>query len=207
MIFFLGALLISFIFQPVRVKYDGGGDWYNDPEILPNLCHELTTRLPFFSVRKEEKILKLDNEEIFQYPFLFLTGHGNIRLSEEEIKNLRKYVFNGGFVYIDDDYGIDESFRKEIKRWFPDYELREVPLHHPIYSIYYRFPNGLPKIHEHYEGSPKALGIFIGNRLTLLYTYNSNISDGWTNRYNDPDSLREEAFKFGINLVLYSIIY
>lgn len=200
-------LVFSFVFQPVRIKYEGGGDWYNDPEILVNLSNELKKRVPNIKVRSEEKILTFDSEEIFNFPFLFVTGHGNIYLKEREIENLRKYVQNGGFVYIDDDYGMDEFFRKEIKRWFPERELKEVPLDNPIYNIYYKFPRGLPKIHEHYEGAPKALGIFIGERLALLYTYNSNISDGWTTRYNDPDSLREEAIKFGINLILYSILY
>ncbi len=200
-------LIFSYVFQPVRIKYEGGGDWYNDPEILVNLSYELKRRVPLIKVKPEEKVLTLNSDEIFRYPFLFITGHGNIYLTETEIKNLRNYLQNGGFVYIDDDFGMDEFFRKEIKRWFPDKELKEVPLDNPIYNIYYTFPRGVPKIHEHYEGPPKALGIFIGERLALLYTYNSNISDGWTARYNDPDSLREEAIKFGINLILYSILY
>lgn len=200
-------LVLSFIFQPVRIKYEGGGDWYNDPEILINLANELKKRVPYIRVTPEEKVLTLDSDEIFNHPFLFITGHGNIHLKGSEIKNLREYLQNGGFVYIDDDYGMDEYFRKEIKRWFPDKELKEVPLESPIYHIFYKFPRGVPKIHEHYEGAPKALGIFFGERLALLYTYNSNVSDGWTTRYNDPDSLREEAMKFGINLILYSILF
>lgn len=203
----LFLIVFSFVFQPVRIKYEGGGDWYNDPEILVNLSNELKKRVPYIKVKTEERVLTLDNDEIFRYPFLFITGHGNIHLSEGEIKNLREYLQNGGFIYIDDDYGMDEFLRKEVKRWFPDRDLKEVPLEHPIYNIYYKFPRGLPKIHEHYEGAPKALGIFIGNRLALLYTYNSNISDGWTTRYNDPDSLREEAIKFGVNLILYSMLF
>jgi hypothetical protein len=204
---FSTILLLGFIFQPVRIKYNGGGDWYNDPEILPNLCNELAKRVPSVKVKPEEVVLTFEDDRIFRYPFLFITGHGNISLSQSEIENLRKYVFNGGFIYIDDDFGMDEYFRKEFKKWFPEYELKEVPLNHPIYNLYYKFPKGLPKIHEHYEGRPVALGLFIGGRLSLLYTYNSNISDGWTDRYNDPDSLREEAFKFGINLILYSLLY
>ncbi|HOK22785.1 MAG TPA: DUF4159 domain-containing protein [Candidatus Hydrothermia bacterium] len=203
----LFLLLASYVFQPVRIKYDGGGDWYNDPEILANLSSELRHRIPFIKTKQEELVLTLDSKEIFKYPFLFITGHGNIHLSDEEIENLRKYLMNGGFVYIDDDFGMDEFFRKEIKRWLPEYELKEVPLEHPIYNLVYSFPKGVPKIHEHYEGAPKALGIFIGGRLSLLYTYNSNISDGWTDRYNDPDSLRELAIEFGVNLVLYSLLY
>jgi hypothetical protein len=199
--------VLTFVFQPIRIKYEGGGDWYNDPEILVNLTSELKKRVPYIKVLPGEKILSLESEEIFNYPFLFITGHGNIHLTQKEIENLRGYIENGGFVYIDDDYGIDEFFRKEIKRWFPEKNLIEVPLDHAIYNIFYRFPNGLPKIHEHYTGAPKALGIFVGDRLSLLYTYNSNISDGWTTRYNDPDSLREQAIRFGINLILYSILY
>lgn len=203
----LVLLMFSYVFQPVRIKYDGGGDWYNDPDILVNLCGEIKRRVPFIRIKQEEVVLTLESEDIFNYPFLFITGHGNIHLNESEIENLREYLINGGFVYVDDDFGMDEFFRKEIKRWLPQYELKEVPLNHPIYSVFYKFPRGLPKIHEHYEGAPKALGIFIGGRLALLYTFNSNISDGWTNRYNDPDSLRELAFRFGTNLVLYSLLY
>ncbi|MGB9824707.1 MAG: DUF4159 domain-containing protein [Candidatus Hydrothermia bacterium] len=198
---------LTFVFQPVRIKYEGGGDWYNDPEILVNLTNELKKRVPYIKVLPGEKILSLESEEIFDYPFLFITGHGNIHLTQKEIENLRNYIKNGGFVYIDDDYGMDEFFRKEIKRWFPEEELKEVPLDHPIYNLVYKFPKGLPKIHEHYPGAPKALAIFVGDRLSLLYTYNSNISDGWTTKYNDPDSLREQAIRFGINLILYSILY
>lgn len=199
--------LLSFIFQPVRIKYKGGGDWYNDPEILPNITRELKERVNNIEVNPREKILTLKDPEIFNYPFLFITGHGNIVLSDDEIQNLRKYLRSGGFVYIDDDYGMDKFIRRELKRAFPDKKLEEIPFTHPIYHIFYNFPEGLPKIHEHYKGPPRAYGIFLGGRLSLLYTFNSNISDGWTDRYGDPQEIREKAVRFGINIILYSILY
>lgn len=189
-----------------RLKYTGGGDWYNDPDELPNLARELDRRT---AIRCEEKeaIVSLLDDQLFSYPFLYITGHGNISFSDEEVKRLRLYLKNGGFLYADDDYGMDESFRREIKKVFPENELLELPFDHPIYHIVYNFPNGLPKIHEHYEGPPKGLGIFYQDRLVVFYTYNTNISDGWSDVHNDPAEKREAAFMMGINIVAYAITY
>lgn len=202
-------LLISLFlfFAPVRVKYMGGGDWYNDPEILPNLMKEFKRRVKNVDVVEEEVVLTLDDERIFNYPFLFITGHGNIRLSGKEIENLRKYILSGGFLYIDDDYGLDKYIRRELKRVFPDKDLVKVPFSHPIYHMFYDFPDGLPKIHEHYKGPPEGYGIFIKGRLAVFYTYNTNISDGWTDRHNDPPEKMEQAFRMGVNILLYALLY
>ncbi|RKZ26053.1 hypothetical protein DRQ20_03820 [bacterium] len=192
----------------VRLKYSGGGDWYNDPSILPNLAKEFTKRTGI-EVVPHEKILTFKDPEIFSHPFVFVTGHGNIVFSEEEIKNIRRYLENGGFIYVDDDYGMDEYIRREIMRIFPSRKLVEVPFDHPIYHIFYDFPQGLPKIHEHYKGPPKGYGIFMDGRLALFYTYNTNISDGWADPevHRDPPLKRELAIKMGINILLYALTY
>ncbi len=195
-----GAITIA------RLKYEGGGDWYNDPDIIPNLAKEINKRTSLVVDLKQAVVSILD-KNLFNYPFLFMTGHGNISFSEEEVKVLRGYFEAGGFLYADDDYGMDESFRREMKKVFPNSELVEIPFDHPIYNIYYKFPNGLPKIHEHYEGRPKGLGIFHQGRLCVFYTWNTNISDGWTEAHNDPPENREAAFKMGTNILLYALLY
>ncbi len=191
-------------FTLARVRYAGGGDWYNDPEILPNLARELRNRLGV-PVDTVQHVVSLADPALFQYPFLFLTGHGNLRLSDQEIQNLRRYLDHGGFLYADDDFGMDKAFRREIRRVFPDAELRELPPDHPLFHVVYDLR--LPKIHEHYPGPPHAYGIFRGGRLVVLYTYNTNISDGWTPRHKDPPEKREQAFKMGINIVAYALLY
>lgn len=192
--------------QLARLKYGGGGDWYNDPEIIPNLCRELNRRTTIRCVTEEAQVSLLD-ERLYQYPFLFMTGHGNVSFSEEEVVRLRHYLEAGGFLYADDDYGMDESFRRELKKVFPNSELVELPFDHPIYHSFYDFSNGPPKIHEHYEGPPKGYGLYLGGRMAVFYTYNSNISDGWTDRYNDPPEIREQALRMGINIICYFLTH
>ncbi len=205
----LFLIILSVVFNPsiVRVKYRGG-DWYNDPDIIPNLAREINKRTEV-TINEQEKILTLDDPEIFSYPFLFITGHGKIELSEEEQEALRNYLWNGGFVYADDDYGMDEYIRREIKKVFPNNHLVLLPINHDIYHIFYEFQEGLPKIHEHYKGSSEGYGLFIKGRLSLFYTYNSNLSDGWASPtvYNDPEHLREKAFRMGINIYLYALTH
>ncbi len=200
-------LVALLLFVPVRIRYQGGGDWYNDPEILPNLMREIKSRVQSIEIKSEEVVLSLDNNRIFEYPFLFITGHGNIRLSEAEIQNLRQYLENGGFLYIDDDYGLDKYIRRELKKVFPHKKLVKVPFSHPIYHMFYDFPEGLPKIHEHYKGPPEGYGIFLNGRLAVFYTYNTNISDGWTDRHKDPPEKMEQAYRMGVNIVLYALLY
>jgi len=191
-----------------RLKYGGGGDWYNDRSIIPNLMREIKKRAGV-EVREEETILELTDPELFQYPFLFMTGHGNIRFSEEEIQRLRHYLSHGGFLYADDDYGMDKAFRREIKRVFPEKDLLELPFDHPIYHILYDFPDGLPKVHEHDGKAPQGFGLFHQGRLVLFYTYETNISDGWADPevHQDPVEIREQAFRMGINILMYALLH
>lgn len=188
--------------QIARLKYSGGGDWYNDPDAIPNLCHEIQRRTSI-QVADDEARVELMDEKLFGYPLLFMTGHGNISFSDAEVSRLRRFLESGGFLYADDDYGMDESFRRELRRVFPQNELVELPLEHPIYHQVYDFPTGLPKIHEHEEGPPHGYGIFIGGRLAVFYTFNTNISDGWTAAHDDPPEVREQAFRMGVNIVSY----
>ncbi len=198
-------LTLSGQFQIARLKYGGGGDWYNDPELIPNLCQEVNRRTSIQMSIDEAQVSLLD-EKLYQYPFLFMTGHGNVSFTDEEVVRLRHYLEAGGFLYADDDYGMDESFRREMKKVFPSSELVELPFDHPIYHSFYDFFEGPPKIHEHYEGPPRGYGIFVGGRLVVFYTYNSNVSDGWTDRYNDPPEKREQALRMGVNIIAWFVM-
>ncbi len=195
----------DFIF-PV-IKFGGGGDWYGCLKGVKNFLNNMSDRIHFLNIKLEPKILSITDDDFFLYPFIFINGHGNIRFTEEEVLRLRKYLSNGGFLFANDDYGLDKSFRREIKRVFPDKKLVEVPFSHPIYHIYYEFPHGLPKIHEHYSGAPKGYGIFINNRLVLFYAFNSDIGDGWEKEevFHDPLKKRVAALKMGINIILYAM--
>ncbi len=188
-----------------RLHYDGGGDWYNNPDILTNLI-EFTNRTLGTDFAVDQAVVKPDDPKIFDYPFLFMTGHGNIAFSNKDIDNLRKYLERGGFLYADDDYGMDESFRREIKKLLPDLEMVELPANHEIFHSYFDFPKGLPKTHEHDAHRPQAYAIFDSTgRMLVFYTYESNISDGWAGPqvHHDPPEVRETALKMGVNLLYY----
>ncbi|HRY83426.1 MAG TPA: DUF4159 domain-containing protein [Candidatus Cloacimonadota bacterium] len=188
-----------------RLNYDGGGDWYNDPEVLPNLAIYLNSVLNS-GFPTDQTVVKAGEAKLFEYPFIYLTGHGNIRFTEREIDNLRAWMLRGGFLYADDDYGMDESWRREIKRVFPERELVELDPSFPLFTCFYDFSSGLPKIHKHDEKPPQAFGLFDDNgRLMSLYTYESNISDGWADpgTHKDPPELRDTALRFGTNIVYY----
>ncbi len=193
-------------FQIARLKYSGGGDWYNDPSAEVNLLKFVQTNTNI-EVNAEYKFVDIASDEIFSYPFLFLTGHGNIVFSSEEAKRLREYLRNGGFLYIDDDYGLDKAVRREMKKVFPENEFIEIPFSHKIFNIFYMFNNGTPKTHEHDKNLPQTFGIFLGNRLSVLYTFESNPSDGWADPevHNDSKEKREEALKFGTNIIIYAL--
>ncbi|MCS6988548.1 MAG: DUF4159 domain-containing protein [Chloroherpetonaceae bacterium] len=195
-------------FRCARLKYSGGGDWYNDPTAVPNLMRFIREHTGVATPDKEE-IVEASSPNIFQYRFVFMTGHGNVRFTDAELDNLRAYLKAGGFIYVDDDYGMDKSFRREVKRLFSGTDLVELPHSHPIFNIFFRFPNGAPKIHEHDGQPPQTFGLFYDNRLVLLYTYECNPSDGWANPeiHNDPPEKREEALRFGTNIVLYAITH
>ena len=194
-------------FSIARIHYNGGGDWYSDPSSIPNLLNYLDLNTPI-SVYPNEVKMKLTDDKISQYPYLYLTGHGNISLTEDEIIVLRSILSSGGFLHADDNYGMDKSFRREIKRVFPNKDLVPLPNDHLIFNSYYKFENGLPKIHEHDNKPPQALALFEGERMILLYTYESDLGDGWEDSsvHNDPQPLRESALKMGINIIYFSLI-
>ena len=185
-------------------KYSGGGDWYSDPTALPNLIKFCNENLKT-NINPEPATIEVGSPEIFNYAYVELTGHGNIIFSESDAMNLRVYMEGGGFLHADDNYGMDEYFRREIKKVFPDKELVELPPSHPIFHQKYDFPNGLPKIHEHDNKPPQAFGIFIEDRLVCLYTYECDLGDGWEDPdvHNDPADLREKALQMGANIISF----
>lgn len=189
-----------------RVQYDGGGDWYANPSSLPNLLAAIRERTTF-PVERAEARITLTSEDLWDYPFLHLTGHGNIQLSEIEVERLRAYLNRGGFLHADDNYGLDESFRREIGRVFPERSLVDVPLSHPVYNIVYKFPGGLPKVHEHDGKPPRGYGIFIGDRLAVFYSHESDLGNGWEDAtvHHDPPDVREAALRMGVNLFTYAV--
>lgn len=193
-------------FQIARLKYSGGGDWYNDPSAEVNLLKFVQANTNI-KVNAVYKFVDVSSDEIFSYQFLFLTGHGNIVFSSDEVNRLRKYLENGGFLYIDDDYGLDKALRREMKKVFPANDFVELPFSHKLFNVFYKFENGTPKTHEHDKNPPQSMGIFNGNRLVVLYTFESNPSDGWADAevHNDPPDKREEALKFGTNIVIYAL--
>lgn len=190
-----------------RIKYSGGGDWYSDPSSLPNLLKFISQNTNVIVDDKEARV-SLEDDEIFNYPYLYLTGHGNIRFSEQELIRLRTHLLGGGFLHADDNYGMDKSFRREMKRVFPNKDWVELPFDHPIYHTYYDFPGGLPKIHEHDNQPPQGLGLFDGDRLIVFYTYETDLGDGWEDPevHNDPVDKREAALKMGLNVFLFALI-
>jgi hypothetical protein len=189
-----------------RLQYDGGGDWYANPSSLPNLLAAIRERTSL-DVEKTEARVTLMDDKLWDYPFLHMTGHGNVHFSDAEVARLREYLERGGFLHADDNYGLDSSFRREIKRVFPDRQLVDVPLSHPIYHIVYDFPKGIPKIHVH-DGLPaRGFGIFIGDRLAVYYSFSSDLGNGWedTTVYHDPPALHEAALRMGVNLFVYAV--
>lgn len=191
-----------------RVKYSGGGDWYNDNSAEVELLRFVGSQTNI-DVNPVYEFVDLGSDALFNYPLLFLTGHGNLRFSDREIKNLRAYLENGGFLYVDDDYGLDKHIREEMKKVFPDNEFREIPFSHEIFNCFYNFPNGAPKIHEHDDKQPQSFGIFIDDRLAVLYTFESNPSDGWPEAdvHDTPPEKRQQALKFGANIIVYALTY
>lgn len=187
------------------LQYGGGGDWYSNPTSLPNLIRFCNEQL-LTTIDAKPTTVSPASTELFDYPFVHMTGHGNVFFSIEEAENLRNYLLSGGFLHIDDNYGMDQYLRKEIVKIFPDKELKELPGNHPIFSYAFDFPQGLPKIHEHDNMRPQAFGIFQDGRLLLLYTYQSDLGDGWENPeiHNDPAEIRLKALRMGANIVKYA---
>lgn len=195
-------------FSIARLKYRGGGDWYSDPTSLPNLLAQVEARLGVDAPREEARISIMD-EALFGYPFAYMTGHGNVELSDEEAARIRLYLTSGGFLWADDCYGMDQSFRKAVRKVFPDQEIAEVPFSHAIYSIVYTFTHGLPKVHEHDGGPPHGYGIIYQDRLVLFYTFNTDIGDGLEDAdvHRDPPETREAAMNMAINIVAYALTH
>lgn len=193
-------------FSIARIHYGGGGDWYSDPSSIPNLLNYLNKNTAI-STNLEEIRIKLTDEDANQHPYLYLTGHGNIKFSDDEVIALRSILMNNGFIHADDNYGMDASFRREIKRVFPNKDLVPLPYTHRLFHSYYSFPNGLPKVHEHDGNPPQALALFEGERIILLYTYESDLGDGWENEsvHQDPWPVREAALKMGVNIIYFAL--
>ncbi len=187
------------------LKYKGGGDWYANPTSLPNLIQYCNKQLKT-NIAKEPATVEPGSSEIFNYPFVHMTGHGNVIFSGNELTNLRNYLLSGGFLHIDDNYGMDIYIRRELKKLFPEKELIELPFNHPIFKQKYQFNNGLPKIHEHDNKQPQAFGIFHEDRLICLYTYECDLGDGWEDFevHHDSEEKRLEALKMGANIIQYA---
>lgn len=200
-----GAATGSDGFQMARLKYGGGGDWYSNPTSLPNLLTELRSRTPIRVADLLEHRVELLDEALFSYPLLYMNGHGEIRFSQAEVERLHEYLGRGGFLWADDNYGMDRAFRREMAKVYPEGQFVELPFSHPMFGSFYDLPNGLPKIHEHDGKPPQALGIFHRGRLVVLYTYESDIGDGLEDPevHNDSETVREQAMRFAINLVVY----
>lgn len=208
LVFLLLSLHAGAQVKIARLKYNGGGDWYANKTGLPNLLafsnRELNTA---FAI--DEDVVEAGSSDVFLYPYIYMTGHGNVIFNEKEAANLRKYLLAGGFLHIDDNYGMDKFIRLELKKVFPELELVELPYDHPVYHQKYQFAKGLPKIHEH-DGKPaQGLGLLYEGRLILFYSYESDLGNGWEDQriHNDPEAKRLEALKMGANLLAYACSY
>ena len=200
------TILPAQAFSIARIHYDGGGDWYGDPSSLPNLLSYIQMNTSIL-VNDNEVRVKLTDSDLYSHSFLYITGHGNIRFSVDEIGVLRDFLLKGGFLHADDNYGMDNSFRREMKRVFPEKEWVPIPFDHEIFLAFYDFPNGLPKVHEH-DGKPaQALGLFEAERMIAFYTYESDLGDGWEDSevHNNPQDIREAALKMGVNIVWFAL--
>ena len=196
---------VSFSQEIALLKYKGGGDWYANPTALRNLIAYCNANINT-KIKAKPQEVEVGSSDIFQFPFVHLTGHGNVFFSDADAENLRNYLISGGFLHIDDNYGLQPYMVRELKKVFPNKELVELPANHTIFNTAFKFPNGLPKIHEHDGKRPQAFGIFNEDRLVLLFTYESDLGDGWEDPevHNDPADVREKALKMGANIVKYA---
>lgn len=216
-LYYIKLLLILFSFlistalcqdaEVVRIHYSGGGDWYGNKTTWKNILHKAKKDLNL-NVKINESAHKILDPEFNAYPFAYISGHGNIKFSDEESNALRVFLTSGGFLFADDDYGMDKSFRKQMKKVFPELNFVELPFSHAIYKSVYQFKNGLPKVHEHDGGAPKGLGLFFEGRLICFYSLNTDISDGCEDKeiHNDPPQVREQALKMAINIFVYALL-
>jgi hypothetical protein len=203
-------ILLSVSAQPsfkiAKLKYNGGGDWYANKTSLPNLIKFCNNNLKM-NIDPEEEIVEIGSPELFSFPFVHMTGHGNVVFSSSEAQNMRDYLIGGGFLHIDDNYGMDKFIRIEIKKVFPELDLVEIPFTHPIYHQKYDFPKGLPKIHEHDNKPPKGYGLIYEGRLVCFYTYETDLGNGWEDQiiYNDPEETRQKALQMGANILSFAL--
>ena len=189
------------------LKYNGGGDWYANPTALPNLIQFCNKNLNT-NINPSYDEIEIGNSELFNYPWVHLTGHGNVVFDSREVANLRAYLIAGGFLHISDNYGLDPFIRKEMKKVFPEADFIELPLNHEIYQTPYQFKNGLPKIHEHDNNTPLGLGLFYEGKLICFYDYECDLGDGWEDEevHNDSEEIRTKALKMGANIVSYALM-
>lgn len=199
---------VSSAFKIARLKYNGGGDWYNDPQAEVNLLSYIGKNTNI-STDPIYEFTEITSDKFYSYPFVFMTGHGNVVFSDLEVQRLRAYLENGGFLYVDDDYGLDKAFRREIKKVFPDQQLVELPFSYGLYTCHYDFAKGPPKTHEHDSKPPQGFGLFHNGRLVLYYTYESNPSDGWNDPsvHGDTPEKHDEALRFGTNIVVWALTH
>jgi len=192
---------------PVRIHYDGGGDWYGNKTTWRNILTRVK-QVFHLNVAQREVAYRITDPEFLKYPIAYIAGHGNIRFSPQEVEQLRRYLTSGGFLYADDDFGMDASFRREMKKVFPELKFVELPFSHPIYHMYYQFDHGLPKVHEHYGGPPKGFGLIYQGRLVCFYSWNTDISDGCEDAeiHGDPPEIREQALRMAVNIFLYAVL-
>ena len=205
-LFILFFISFTISAQDVAIlKYNGGGDWYANPTALPNLI-DFTNKSIKTNISKNPTSVAVGSEDLFNFPMVFMTGHGNVFFSDQEIENLRKYLISGGFLHISDNYGLDTFIRRELKKVFPTSEIQEIPSSHPIFNQTFSFPNGIPKIHEHDKKPAQAFGIFYEGRLVVFYDYECDLSDGWEDEiiHNNPKEVREKALKMGANLIEFA---
>ena len=197
----------NYSFKIGVLKYNGGGDWYANPTALPNLIQFCNKNLNT-NINPSYDEIEIGNSELFNYPWVHLTGHGNVVFDSREVANLRAYLIAGGFLHISDNYGLDPFIRKEMKKVFPEADFIELPLNHEIYQTPYQFKNGLPKIHEHDNNTPLGLGLFYEGKLICFYDYECDLGDGWEddNVHNDPKEIRTKALKMGANIVSYALM-
>ncbi|WP_299435428.1 DUF4159 domain-containing protein [uncultured Maribacter sp.] len=197
--------IFSYAQEIATLKYNGGGDWYSNPTALPNLISYCNTYLNT-TIKEKPQVAEVGSSSIFQYPFIYMTGHGNVFFTKSDAQNLQDYLLSGGFLHIDDNYGMEPYLRKELVKIFPDKELKEIGKNHEIFKDKFIFKEGLPKIHEHNSKRPQAFGFFHEGRLVLLFTYESDLGDGWEDPsvHNDPKEIRDKALKMGANIINYA---
>lgn len=209
--YFIFAILVfsnNYAQQVAVLKYNGGGDWYANPTAVPNLI-EFCNKNIHTAISKKPETVEVGSPDIFNFPIVFMTGHGNVIFSENDVENLRNYLTSGGFLHVSDNYGIDKYMRHELKKVFPNLDFQEIPYNHPIFNQTFTFEKGLPKIHEHDGKTPQAFGIFYEGRLVCFYDYESDLSDGWEDEevHNDSFQVREKALKMGANIIQYTFTH